>query len=464
MRGLLQSAIGTIKSKITEIDHEIEISKSADNNHYKLCTQWKEEIKTHAKRSKETVCRIIDVLADLNLHSIDEMMNRDIKSINNFQDELETKKLSLHCLLKSTNDIVKQCGDGKLLTDYAFLYNTLQNAVTQENRLMIFAPQFCFGNPIERKCIEKWFGLVTRREKPSTIGTSEIQMYSLPVVCNVTEFTKKSSFTFEKTRSLFGTCENKAWIHHMSQMGGECIQRYSTEDSEFHNYGYKVNITNEGSGFHNYGYKVNITNEHHILRATLNELWIKCGELIKKITVYFQNTEEIVRMPRSEKDTCCVFDDNRVVTYCVRDNCFNVVNIDGNWPVTLNKTTLKVTHADIKLRNFITTEPFMLIETCLKRIILTCQNKVVTLDKNFRICHVHENKGSDFRGICGDPYGNIFIVDYNLGKICLFNSNGNFLRNVSVQGISSPVDITRDSVGNIWLADKKNQVHILSYL
>lgn len=244
-----------------------------------MCTQWKDEIKTHAKKSKETVCRIIDVLADINLHSIEEMKNQDIKLINNFQDELETKKLSLYCLLRSTNDIVTKCRDGKLLNDYASLYNTLQNAV--KNRLILFAPQFWYGNPIEHKYIEKLFDVVKRREQTSTIGASKIHIDSLPVICDVAELTTKHCFTFEKTHSLFGICENKAWIQHTSPLGGKCVNVYSAEGLELPGYMYNVKLTD--------GY--------HMLRATQKELWVQSGALIENITVtYLDTPKEKVRM------------------------------------------------------------------------------------------------------------------------------------------------------------------------
>ncbi|CAC5380412.1 unnamed protein product [Mytilus coruscus] len=114
-RDLLRSAISAFKSKIVGIDQEREILKFTENNHYKLCRQWKEEIRTHTKRSKETVCKIMDLLADVNLTKIDEMQKQDIKSFNNFQDELETRKLSLQCLLRTTEDIVKRSCGGELL-------------------------------------------------------------------------------------------------------------------------------------------------------------------------------------------------------------------------------------------------------------------------------------------------------------------------------------------------------------
>ncbi|CAC5367415.1 TRIM56 [Mytilus coruscus] len=93
-RDFLRLGIGALKSKITEIDGTIEMSKYEENSYYKFCRQGREEIQAHAKRSKEIVCSIIDVLANLNLQKIDEIQKRDIKSITNFQDELETKKLS----------------------------------------------------------------------------------------------------------------------------------------------------------------------------------------------------------------------------------------------------------------------------------------------------------------------------------------------------------------------------------
>lgn len=353
-------------------------------------------------------------------------------------------------MLRSTNDIVTKCRDGKLLNDYASLYNTLQNAVKQENRLILFVPQFCYGNSIEHKYIEKWVVVVKRREQTSTIGASKIHIDSLPVICDVAELTTKHCFTFEKTHSLFGICQNKAWIQYTSPLGGECVNVYYAEGLELQGY------------MHN----VKLTDGHHMLRATQKELWVQSGALIKNITVtYLDTPEEIVRMPMSsEKALCSMFGDNHIVKYCVKNKCFFEVNINGDWPIEINETTLKITPAGKKLAELITAEPFKIYETSATRIILTCEDKVITLDREFKIYNVHENDGFDFRGICGDPYSNIFIVDYNLNKICLFNSIGDFLLEVSVQAISGPVDITRDSVGNIWSADSENQVHIFSNL
>ncbi|CAC5380404.1 unnamed protein product [Mytilus coruscus] len=232
-RDLLRSAIGAMKSKITGIDQEREMSNLAESNHYKLCRQWKEEIRTQAKRSKETVCKIIDVLADTNLQKIEEMKKQDIKSINNFQDELETKKLSLHCLLRSTTDIVNRSCDGKLLNDYTFLYQTLRNAVTQGNQLILFEPHFCFGHQIEHKYVEKCFGLVKRGDQPNIMGTLESRIYSLPVICDVTEFTKISSLSLSTIHCLVGVCEDKTWILHTNPWGlDKFIDLYSANSSD----------------------------------------------------------------------------------------------------------------------------------------------------------------------------------------------------------------------------------------
>lgn len=52
-----------MKSKIIATNQEKEISKYAENNYYKLYKQGKENIRMHAMRLKDTVCKIIDVLA-----------------------------------------------------------------------------------------------------------------------------------------------------------------------------------------------------------------------------------------------------------------------------------------------------------------------------------------------------------------------------------------------------------------
>ncbi|CAC5380403.1 unnamed protein product [Mytilus coruscus] len=156
--------------------------------------------------------------------------------------------------------------------------------------------------------------------------------------------------------------------------------------------------------------------------------------------------ETIVTFPKFKNATCSMLNDNHIVAYSFNGKCFYELNIDRNWPVTINETTLKTIHAEEKLAKLITNAPFRITDTISKQIILTCKSKVITLDRNFRICNVHENEGSDFRGICQDPYGNIFITDYNMNRICLFNSSGEFLHDVQVQEISKPADITRDSV------------------
>ncbi|CAC5380415.1 unnamed protein product [Mytilus coruscus] len=374
------------------------------------------------------------------------MQKEDIKSINNFQGELETKKLSLLCLLRNTEEIVKRSCDGTLLNDYTCIYQTLSNAVTKDNQLKVFAPQFCFGNQLEHKYIENCFGLVRRGEQPNIIGASESHIYSLPVICNVTELKKIHFCSFSNIRSLFGVCEDKAWILHAISGYEEYIKLYSAKGSDL-------------------GYQIPRDNAEQILRATENEIWVKSGEIIKKITVGTTNrTEEIVRMSEFQTATCSVLNDNRIVAYSVEGKCFYEVNIDEDWPVNINELTLKNIPVEEECAGLITAKPLRITETVSKHIIIPCRDKVITLDRNFRVCNVHENRDSSFRDICGDPYGNIFIVDYNRNKICLFNSYGEFLHDVSVQEIfSSPTDITRDSMGNIWLT-YGNCVHIYSYL
>ncbi|CAC5380406.1 unnamed protein product [Mytilus coruscus] len=367
-RDLLRSAIGAIKSKIDGLDQEREISKFAEQNHYKLCKQWKEEIRTHANRSKETLCKIVDLLADININKTDEMQKEDIKSINNFQDEIETKKLSLLCLLRNTDEIVKRSCDGTLLNDYTFLYQTLSNVVTKDNQLKVFAPQFCFGNQLEHKYIENCFGMVKRGEQPNIIGASEFHIYSLPIICDVTEFEKVHSFSVGNTiRSVFGGCEDKTWILHSISGYGDYIKLYSAKGLDL-------------------GYQIPRDNAEQIFRATENEIWVKSGEQIKKITVETTTTtKEIAHMPELVNATCSLLDDNCLIAYSIEDKCFYEVTIDGDWTVNINETTLKNIPIEEKYTKLITTKPLRITETVSKHIIIPCGNKVITFDRNFRL-------------------------------------------------------------------------------
>ncbi|CAG2246097.1 unnamed protein product [Mytilus edulis] len=282
-RDHLRSAISALKSKIVGIEQEREMSKFTENNHYKMCRQWKEEIKTHTKRSKETVCKIIDLLADENLAKIDEMQKHDIKSFNNFQDELQTKKLSLQCLLRSTDDIVNRSCGGELLNDYAFLYQTLSNAVKEDNQIKVFAPQFCFGNQLDHKYIENCFGFVKRGEHPNVIGAAESHIYSLPIIYDVTELKKIHSYNITNMLGLFGVCEDTAWITHEIHA---CLRvRYIQLRSA------------NGSSL---GCQIPSDDDAQIVQATQNEILVKSGDHIKKITVgTTTRTVEIVGMSES---------------------------------------------------------------------------------------------------------------------------------------------------------------------
>ncbi|VDI38462.1 Hypothetical predicted protein [Mytilus galloprovincialis] len=392
-------AFNAIKSKVIAINRERQHTESAENNYYQLCRQGKDEIKTHTETSKEIVCKIFNVLADLNLHKMDEMQKQDIKAIHTHQDELETRAMSVQCLLRSTDNIINFCSDGKLFNDYTFLNETLKRAATQDKKLEVLTPLFRSGRAIEHKYVEECFGRVERGIR---------------------------SYGYEHYLKLYSA------------------------NAELE---YEFKIPDE-----------NIVT--HILQATRNELLVKSGAFIKKIHVdTITSFEEVVQTSKLQIvfGTCAVLDDNSVVTFSVKGKCFNELTVNKESPVTLNETTLKTIPVDENILKLITTGPSRIVESMSKHIIITCKENVITLDRNYRMCNVHENKGSDFRGVCRDPYGNIFIVDYNMDKICLFNSYGEFLNDVLVQDISKPVDITRDCTGNFWLADQNNRVQIYSH-
>lgn len=453
-RDFLQSAISALKSKITAINQKKEITKLEENIYYKLCRQGKEEIRKHSEKSKDTVCQIIDILTDLNVQKIDKMQKQDIKSITNYQDELETMTLSLQCLLRSSEDICNLSCDGKMFNDYAFLYQTLLSSIRQDNEFVLFAPQFWSGHPIEHKYIEKCFGMVDRGKRPSIASESKTHIYTLPFICEVTNFTRENSFSITGTfacTGLFGICENKAlFLIHVAQREKIDVCLYSKDSGLI-------------SGYH-----VEMTDSQDILGATQKELWVKFGPLIsvKKIDEgTCTRTEEIVRLPELEGVKCSLLNENRIVAYSVTNKCFYEVKTDGDWPITINETTIKTITAEEKLVNLVTTEPFSIIETLSKHIMLTSKDKVITLDRKFIFCNIYESVGSDFKGMCEDPYGNIFIVDSALHKICLFNSSGDFIHYVSVKEIHYPRHITRDSVGNIWFTDNNgSRVMVYSYL
>ncbi|CAG2246099.1 TRIM2_3 [Mytilus edulis] len=280
-RDHLRLAFNAIKSKVIAINREIQHTESAENNYYQLCRQGKDEIKTHTERSKEIVCKIFDVLADLNLHKMDEMQKQDIKAIHTHQDELETRAMSLQCLLRSTDNIINFCSDGKLFNDYTFLYETLKRAATQDKKLEVLTPLFRSGRAIEHKYVEECFGRVERGIRSCSLVESESHIYSLPIMSEVKILTKINSFNLEKKdlwtcdiRGISVISENKSWL----------LVKYSywLEDGYEH---YHLKLYSANADME-YEFKIPDVNvATHILQATRNEILVKSGALIKKIHV-----------------------------------------------------------------------------------------------------------------------------------------------------------------------------------
>ena len=55
------------------------------------------------------------------------------------------------------------------------------------------------------------------------------------------------------------------------------------------------------------------------------------------------------------------------------------------------------------------------------------------------------------RGMCVDKYNNVFVSDNNTNVVRLFSPEGAYMRNVFTT--KSPVELTIDSCGNLWLCN-----------
>ncbi|CAC5367413.1 unnamed protein product [Mytilus coruscus] len=329
-----------------------------------------------------------------------------------------------------------------LFNKYTFLYQTLRNEVLHSCKSPeVFAPQFCSGNPIEHKYVEKCFGMVQRRKTSSNSSTSEFHIYSLPLICDAPEMTKIYSSTLNNPRSLIGFYDNQTWIQLPNT-----INLYSSNGSV---------IKKQKAIFE----------DEQVLLATKDEFWIKSKESIKKIKIGKRNeTEDIMRFPAFESCTCNILKNNCVIAYSFKNKCFYEIKLDGHMSPTKMEISMKTIPVEEKLADLITIRPVKIIETASKFIMLTSKDKVITLDRNFKICNVYVEKNSNFQGMCEDAYGNVFVTDYSPGRICLFTSYGDFARTVLTKDVSYPTDITRDHVGNLWFLDNPNRVQIYSYI
>ena len=74
-------------------------------------------------------------------------------------------------------------------------------------------------------------------------------------------------------------------------------------------------------------------------------------------------------------------------------------------------------------------------------------------------------KNSEFKGICTDNYGNIFVVDSNMENVIMLSEDG-ILQRTLLSGfdINSTSHLAIDGCGNLWVCDDDNDITIYSYL
>ncbi len=108
------------------------------------------------------------------------------------------------------------------------------------------------------------------------------------------------------------------------------------------------------------------------------------------------------------------------------------------------------------------------IETKNLNMVILQDSHVIVLNQNGDIINVFKDTDAQFKGVCTDNYGNIFVADYeSQERVIMLSEDGIFQRtllSVENNNIYSASHLAIDGCGNLWVCDRETDITIYSYL
>ena len=170
-------------------------------------------------------------------------------------------------------------------------------------------------------------------------------------------------------------------------------------------------------------------------------LWLDTSARIVSHTME-DDEGNLFKVPFSNGIACCVMFNGNLLVYNVKEKTFvEVYENDGVQREIKNEN----------LSDMLTSDPLYVVQTTLSILIIAQNTKVMFINNMGNIINSFSCENGYMRGMCIDNYNNVFESDNTNNVVRLFSPEGAYMRNVFTT--KSPVELTIDSCGNLWLSN-----------
>ena len=417
-RDLFIAATACLKARIPILDNTIELANIERDKHYKCSLQVKRDIRSHAAGLKESFCKTVDLAVNENLDEVDQIQKTETKQIDTYIDQVTTDKLSLVSRLRTSDDIVQNCSDKDILRMSANLKRKFIESIDDNGKSIDLYNIEYESTTLSAKEIKTFVGNVNKTEKEKV--KHFFRDLPMPNLQLVKEFRSVSSFNVSAD-SLVSTANESVWILQISS-GSCCLY---TKDG------------NRQKCYNN----IKLSENARLLKKPDDAvlLWSDTSARIVSNTME-DDEENLFKVPFSNGIACCLMLNGNLLVYNVEEKIF--VEVDENDGV---QREIK----NKKLSTMLTSDPLYVVQTTFSILIIAQNEKVVSINNMGNIINSCSYKNGSMRGMCVDKYNNVFVSDNKTNVVRLFSPEGAYMRNVFT--IESPVELTIDSCGNLWL-------------
>ena len=449
-RDILYAGIGGLKSKVLPIiENTLEQAKTEENNFNKHCSQIKQEIKAQAAGIKEVFCRTIDLAMNSNLSEVERLKKNEIKQYQTYIDRLETDRIAHGTLLQTSEEIFGRFTDAQIVKESPNIRQRMDNMKNYtEQSLKMHLLKYESGEILEEG-IRKLVGGVTLVES-NTLKTSFRQL-PIPNLQLIKSIKKSFSFNTQKeVRGMVSGQDANVWV-----LYSQSVCSYSREG--------KVQIPEIQTIFDD-----EPQNASKLLRQLDGSIYIWRKDSAKEVKVVSGEDTgvELYKVPFDNGSVGCFVGNNNLVVYNPEEQTFYEINAQGD---------IKTKVSNDELSSVLTNQPIKMVEAVSGSWIIAQSGKVITLRPDGRLQNISQSSGREIQSLCRDNYGHVFIgirsvftsarSSIRTSHIYLLSPDGTLNREIhqTASGVQSPLDMTIDGCGNMWICHGTN-VEIYEYM
>ena len=424
----------TLKSRISSLESTLNKVKPEEHAYCKNIDLLKQDIKDHSTLLKEIVCKTIDDIAENDLHELDIEQRKDIKVIQSFLNETETKLLSLSFLARTVNNILSdsELSEGDFLEHSLCIGQQVDKCLSGDEDIKSSTiSNFTFNKEsFNKDQIRNIFGRLTnlkynslKRVPELTIPTPSI----IPMQQTTFGFNWESIQKHYVIKGIFASENNTAWALTTRQI---TLHNSDGEDVSEHEIDER------------FTFLVKRDNEQR------RSLWVYEENNVRK---WNKDEETVYTVPACSfplsflRNGCLIVFDEKEAT-------LNEINELGEITLKFDDNDLKSHLEGVEARNI------KITETKTGKLAITCRrNSVIVIGKGGKIVEKFEKPNAQFTSVCSDNYGKLLVADFQGSNIYVLSENGCFERILlRAQSVYRPEIIDLDGCGYMWISDRTN--------